>query len=264
MYSGTIVPLITPLDEGGVVDQSSVDRLVDHVRDEVTALMPTLSSGEGDKLSARQWCDMVVATLACARGLPVLAGILLPQTREVVERARLARSLGVAAVVVSTPFDPDLDQDQIYRHYERVREAVDIPLFVYNEAAKSGNTVELETLLRIFRLPGVVGVKESSGDAALTRDIVAADHDVPVFEGWENLMLEARGVAGFIGPLANIEPGICTAMLDEPSAERQHEIDELSTRFGIFEDDWYRHVKAELRTRGIIGCAATVEEVGEQ
>ncbi len=262
MYSGTIVPLVTPLSPDGAVDQSGVDRLVDHIRAGVTALMPALSSGEGEKLSARQWHDVVEATVTAARGLPVLAGILQPETGQVVERARLARTLGADAVVVSTPFGEGVGQEEIYRHYATLRESVDIPLFVYNEAEKSGNHIELETLLRIFALPDVVGIKESSGDPVLTRRIVAADHDVPVFEGWENLMLEARGVAGFIGPLANLEPALCTAMLADPTPARQQEIDEVSKRLGIFEDDWYRHVKAELLARGVIGCAATADAAG--
>lgn len=264
MYSGTIVPLITPLDAGGAVDRSSVDRLVDYVHRDVTGLMPTLSSGEGEKLSDAQWRDMVEATVAHARGLPVLAGILRPHTDQVVELARLARELGADAVVVSTPFGPDISQDEIYRHYQVLRDAVDIPLFIYNEAAKSGNSIELDTLLRIFRLPGVVGIKESSGSAELTRRIAEADHDIPVFEGWENLILEARGVAGFIGPLANLEPAICTAMLNEPTLERQQEIDELSKRFGIFEDDWYRHAKVELVARDVISGAYTVDGIREE
>lgn len=264
MYSGTIVPLVTPLDASGVVSRSDVDSLVDYVRDDVTGLMPTLSTGEGEKLSERQWRDMVEATVAHARGLPVLAGILLPETGQVVRRARLAAELGVDAMVVSTPFDPNLSQDEIYRHYEILREAVDVPLFVYNEAEKSGNDIELETLLRIFRLPDVVGIKESSGSAEVTRRLVEADHQVPVFEGWENLILEARGITGFIGPLANLEPGVCTRMLADPSPERQHEIDELCKRFGLFDDDWYRSVKKELSSRGVIRGVYTVDEIGER
>jgi 4-hydroxy-tetrahydrodipicolinate synthase len=264
MYSGTIVPLVTPLDADGVVERSGVERLVDYVRPAVTGLMPALSSGEGERLTDRQWHDMVEATVACARGLPVLAGILRPRTEQVVELARHARTLGADAVVVSAPFGAGVGQEEIYSHYATVREAVDIPLFVYNEAAKSGNDIELDTLLRIFRLPGVVGIKESSGDPALTRRIVEADHRVPVFEGWENLLLEATGVAGFIGPLANLEPAVCTAMLTAPSPGRQHEIDVLSKRFGIFEDDWYRHVKAELHARGVIDSAATVGQIEER
>ncbi|MBP2328748.1 4-hydroxy-tetrahydrodipicolinate synthase [Kibdelosporangium banguiense] len=260
MYSGTIVPLITPLDMDTRVDTASVARLIESVHRDVAGLMPTLSSGEGWKLSETQWRDMVAATCEHSRGLPVLAGIQLPETGQVIERARLAKELGVDAVVVTTPFQADISQDEIFAHYQALRAAVDIPLFIYNEAAVSGNTIELETLLRIFALPGVVGIKESSGSAELTRRIVRADHTVPVFEGWENLLLEAHGVAGFIGPLANLEPQLCNAMLVDPTPERQATIDETCRRYGVFEDDWYRLVKQELCKRKVIGTDLVVEE----
>lgn len=259
MYSGTIVPLVTPLDRDGAVDPSSVDRLIGSISSEVTALMPTLSSGEGWKLSETQWSDMVAATRKHSRGLPVLAGIQLPETSQVIERAKIAKRLGADAVVVTTPFRADISQDEIYEHYRVLREAVDIPLFVYNEAAVSGNTIELATLLRIFALPDVVGIKESSGSAELTREIVRAPHSVPVFEGWENLLYEAHGVAGFIGPLANLEPQLCNAMLVDPTPERQAVVDEACRRYGVFEDDWYRWVKQELCKRKVISTDLVVE-----
>lgn len=265
MYSGTIVPLITPLRPDGAVDRASVDRLIEYLRPDVTALMPTLSSGEGWRLSESQWREMVEATVTSARGLPVLAGIQLPETEQVIARARIAKQLGVAAVVVTTPFGEGISQEEIFQHYRALREAVDVPLFVYNEAAISGNTIELDTLLRIFALPGVVGVKESSGSAELTRRIVAADHTVPVFEGWENLLLQVPGVAGFIGPLANLEPELCNAMLVDPTPDRQAEIDAACQRFGLFEKNWYRFVKKELSGRGVISTdLVTTDLAGEK
>lgn len=252
MYSGTIVPLITPLHADGAVDRPSVDRLVESLHRDVTGLMPTLSSGEGWRLTESQWRDMVEATVASARGLPVLAGIQLPETGQVIARARIARQLGVAAVVVTTPFGERISQEEIFQHYRALRSAVDVPIFVYNEAAVSGNTIELDTLLRVFALPDVVGVKESSGSAELTRRIIVADHTVPVFEGWENLLLDVPGIAGFVGPLANLEPELCNAMLVDPTPDRQTAIDAACQRYGVFEEDWYRFVKKELCGRGVI------------
>ena len=252
MYSGTIVPLVTPVDVEGRVDVPSVARLIESLHRDVTALMPALSSGEGWLLDEKQWRDMVAATKTHSHGLPVLAGIQLPETSQVVERAELARELGADAVVVTTPFRAEISQEEIFEHYRKVREAVDVPLFIYNEAAVSGNTIELETLLRIFDLPDVVGIKESSGSAEFTRRLAHAAHSVPVFEGWENLLLEARGVAGLVGPLANLEPELCNAMLVDPTPERQAEVDAACRRFGVFEDDWYRRVKTELCKRGVI------------
>ncbi|MGW6393701.1 dihydrodipicolinate synthase family protein [Streptomyces sp. NPDC055103] len=260
-YSGTIVPLITPLDENGIVDEQSVARLIGHIRTEVTGLMPALTSGEGWKLDARQWQDVVTYTVKHADGLPVLAGIQLPDTDSVIDRARTAAALGADAVVVTTPFGADVTQDRIVDHYRAIRAALDIPIFLYNEEALSGNRIEFDTLLRICEIPGIVGIKESSGDAAFTRRMAEAKTGIPVFEGWENLLVDARGIDGFIGPLANIEPALCNAMLVDPTPERQAEINTVCERYGVFLDDWYRWVKKELHQRGVISSPTTAEEV---
>ncbi|MFE0646237.1 dihydrodipicolinate synthase family protein [Streptomyces sp. NPDC058877] len=260
-YSGTIVPMITPLDEHGTVDEQSVVRLLDHIRTEVTGLMPALSSGEGWKLDARQWQDVVTYTVKHAEGLPVLAGIQLPDTASVIERAHTAAEIGVDAIVVTTPFGADVTQEQIFEHYRSIRAALDVPIFLYNEEALSGNRIEFETLIRICReISGIAGIKESSGDAAFTRRMAEADTGIPVFEGWENLLVDARGIQGFIGPLANVEPGLCNAMLVDPTPDRQAEVNAVCERYGIFRDDWYRWVKKELHHRGVIGSPTTHEE----
>ncbi|WP_435610356.1 dihydrodipicolinate synthase family protein [Streptomyces sp. C10-9-1] len=261
-YAGTIVPLITPLDPTGTVDEQSVRRLVDHVHTEVTGLMPALTSGEGWKLGAGQWRDMVSHTVRHSRGLPVLAGIQLPDTASVVDRARTAASIGVDAVVVTTPFGKDVGQDAIVDHYKALRAATEVPIFLYNEEALSGNRIEYGTLLRICaEIPGIAGIKESSGDAAFTRRMAAAGTGIPVFEGWENLLADATGVDGFIGPLANLEPGLCNAMLGDPTPARQAEVNAVCERYGVFKDDWYRWVKKELHRRGVIASPAVRDEV---
>ncbi|WP_406056967.1 dihydrodipicolinate synthase family protein [Streptomyces sp. NBC_01077] len=260
-YSGTVVPLITPFDEHGVVDEQSVVRLLDHIRTEVNGFMPALTSGEGWKLDARQWQDVVTYTVRHAGGLPVLAGIQLPDTDAVIDRARTAAAIGADAVVVTTPFGADVTQDRIVEHYQAIRAAVDIPIFLYNEEALSGNRIEFDTLIRICKeIPGIVGIKESSGDAAFTRKMAEAGTGIPVFEGWENLLVDARGIDGFIGPLANLEPSLCNAMLVDPTPDRQAEINTVCERYGVFKDDWYRWVKKELHQRGVIGSPTVHEE----
>lgn len=252
MYSGTIVPLVTPFDDADNVSEACVARLIESVRGEVTALMPTLSTGEGWALTEQQWEQMISATRAHSGGLPVLAGIQLPTTAAVVRRAGRAAALGVDAVVVTTPFGEDVTQDRIYDHFAVLRSTVSVPLFIYNEAAISGNHIEPATLVKICRWPEIVGIKESSGKPELTRRIVAELPETPIFEGWENLLLEARGVAGFIGPLANLEPALCNAMLADLTAAHQAQIDDACARYGVLTEDWYRPVKAELVRRGVI------------
>ncbi|MEU9132969.1 dihydrodipicolinate synthase family protein [Kitasatospora sp. NPDC048540] len=258
-YTGTIAPLVTPVDAEGRVHEASVAGLIASIRAEVTGLMPALSSGEGWKLTETQWRDMVTYAVRYADGLPVLAGIHLPDTDAVIERAKVALALGAATAVVTTPFRSDITQEEIYLHYRRIREAVDIPLFLYNEEAVSGNKIELATLLRICELPGIVGIKESSGSAEYTRQAAAA-LSIPVFEGWENLLSDVPGIAGMVGPLANLDPALCNAVLVDPAPDVQKKVDEACERYGIFRDDWYRYVKEELHRREVIAFPDVVAE----
>jgi 4-hydroxy-tetrahydrodipicolinate synthase len=262
LYAGTIAPLITPVDETGAVSEAGIERLIKYLRPAVTGLMPALSTGEGWLLTDAQWRSVVAHTVAHADNLPVLAGILLPDADAVLARALVAAEIGVDAVVVGPPFGQHHSQDSIYRHFQRLSGSLPVPLFVYNEAVLSGVPLELDTLLRVLALPGVVGVKESSGSVDFLRAVLAADTGVPVFAGWENLLLETPGVDGLIGPLATVEPWMCAAMLADPSPSRQAEIDAACERFGLFDDDWYRSLKRELRERGVIDDDRSVDERG--
>ena len=94
MYHGIIPPLVTPLDSAGTVDEDSVRRLILSVAPYASALMPTLSSGEGWALKEEQLFDMVTYTKRYARGAPVLAGVLAPTTEEVLARAKVGMSAG--------------------------------------------------------------------------------------------------------------------------------------------------------------------------
>ncbi len=251
VYSGIIPPLVTPVDNNGDVCEQSVKNLVDFVGPYSTALMPTLSSGEGWALSDKLWEDMVRLTIKHSSGLPVLAGVECRTTDKVVERARKAQSFGVDAVVVTTPFEKDISQDEIYRHFERIKDA-GVPVFIYNEKAISGNSIEYETIERICRLGNIVGIKEASGSADFTKRLVCSGLKVPIFQGWEHLCCQSKGVEGYILPLANLEPKVCLEMLKNPTVEKQNEIGSLCKKYNILGDDWYVFLKKELQRRGII------------
>ena len=259
-YRGVIVPMVTPLDDRGDVSERSVERLVASLRPYVNGLMPALTSGEGWRLSPAQWRDVVAFTKRYAGSLPVLAGVQVEDTAGVIARARVGMELGVDAVVVTTPFGAGVTQDQIVEHYQAIRAAVPVPIFVYNEGAISGNAIELDTMLRICRIPGVVGIKESSGSVEFTNRLVAARTGVPVFQGWEHLLADTPGVDGCVLPLANLEPAVCAAMLATPSAELRARIQALCEQHDLLGDEWYVAIKRELVRRGVIDTAKVIEE----
>lgn len=260
-YSGIIPPLVTPLDEHGKVCEQSVKNLIDVVSPYAAAVMPTLSSGEGWALHDKQWEAMVQFTLKHSLGLPVLAGIEYETTEKVVAKARVAQSMGVDAVVVTTPFGKNITQEQIYRHFEQIRD-VGILVFIYNEQAISGNSIGYDTMERICGLGNIVGIKEASGSADFTKRLVKrlvdSGIDVPVFQGWEHLCYQSNGVDGYILPLSNLEPRLCSEMLENPTAEKQSDIDTLCRKYNITGSDWYVWLKKELHQRGIIATERAI------
>ncbi|MCD9141353.1 dihydrodipicolinate synthase family protein [Streptomyces albireticuli] len=257
---GTVVPLVTPVDEDRRVSAPDVARLVASLRGQVAGYMPALSTGEGWHLSTAQWTDVVRLTVEHAGGAPVLAGVELPGVDEIVARAELAAGLGADAVVVPPPWSGDGGAAPLgfVEHYATVVGRSPLPVVVYHENVVSKAPLDLDALLEVCALPGVVGVKESSGSAEFTRKLLEAGPAVPVLQGWEHLLSAVPGVQGFVGPLANLDPAVCDEALSSPGQDVQKRVDALSERYGLLADDWYLHVKEELVRRGTIGTPLAV------
>jgi 4-hydroxy-tetrahydrodipicolinate synthase len=256
---GTLVPLVTPVDERGRVSPRDMAALMGSLRGAVAGWLPALSTGEGWRLSERQWDDVVRLTVELAGGAPVLAGAETGDTRRIARLARRAAGLGADAVVVPPPFPAEGGPvPGLVEHYTAVLEESPLPVFVYHETVLSRTAPDVEALAEVCALPGIVGVKESSGDADFTRRLLAAGAAVPVFQGWEHLITAVPGVSGFVGPLANLEPAACDAALADGSPAAQERVDALCRRHRLLADDWYLHVKQELVTRGLIGTALAV------
>jgi 4-hydroxy-tetrahydrodipicolinate synthase len=264
VFRGVTAALVTPLTDSGEVAEEDVARLVASVRDHVDALLPALSTGEGWALTDRQWRAMVAATVRHAGGLPVFAGIEVPTTDVVLERARQAKELGATAVVATTPYGPRVGQQEMFRHYERLAAESGLALIVYNESALSGNTIELDTLLRVCRVPGIIGIKDSSNSVESIKRLIAADPGVPVFQGMERLLLDSGPVDGYVVSLANVEPAFCARLFADPAPARADELAAHCDRYGLDRDDWYRALKVELHRRGVLTTDRTVADGGDR
>jgi 4-hydroxy-tetrahydrodipicolinate synthase len=249
-YRGVVVPLVTPVTDGGAVSEVDVAALVGSVSAHVDALMPALSTGEGWALSATQWREMVTHTVRHAGELPVVAGVLRPSTAEVLAAAGLAAELGAHAVAVTTPFGANVGQEAMYAHYAELAASTALPIVVYHESAVSGNALDLDTLLRVCELRGVVAVKDSGGDDEFTRRLVLARPGAMVWQGHE----DAAGdrVDGFALGLANVEPRLCAELYRDPGEPARQRVIAASTELRLFDDDWYRNIKNRLCACGVI------------
>ncbi|MDR2986552.1 MAG: dihydrodipicolinate synthase family protein [Nocardiopsaceae bacterium] len=259
---GLVAALVTPVAADGSVCEQSVAKLINEVRPHVRALLPTLSTGEGQWLSPPQWSDMVSATVRHARRTPVIAGVLAPGTEAAQASIAEAARLGATAAAATTPFGTEISQCDMVRHYERLAEG-ELPVVVYHESAVSGNAMTLETLLRVCRIPGITAVKDSAGDPGFTVNLIAAA-DVPVLQGLEHLLGRCGRVAGQVAALSNVEPELCATALACPESRIvTARFLEACRRYRLDRDDFVVALKTELHRRGVLTTAATVVDLPE-
>lgn len=256
---GTFIPLITPLDENGAVCRQSVAQMLAHSRHTASGYIPCLTSGEGWRLSAEQWQAMLRFTLAEAGERSVIAGIERPTTAEVLDYAKQAERLGASAIMLTSPFGAEIDQQAILEHYRHVHDSTELAIYIYNESALSGNETAFETLLQIARLPRVVGIKDSAEHERSAEQIDALRaQGLAYYIGWEHRLASGMPADGNVVALANLEPMLCRVAMDLATPALQAEIQRLSEAYQLFSEDWYRHVKQTLKARGVIGSDRTV------
>ena len=220
---GSIVALVTPMHQDGSVDHDALRRLIDWHIDEGTDCIGVVgTTGESPTVSVEEHCEIIRTSVAHARGrVPIMAGTGGNSTREAIELARFAREVGADCHLSVVPYYNKPSQDGIYRHFTAIAEAVDLPLVLYNVPGRTVADMQPETALKLAQVPGVVGIKEATGDieraCRLIRD---APPGFAVYSGDDPtaVALMLLGGQGNVSVTANVAPRamheLCRAALE--------------------------------------------------
>jgi 4-hydroxy-tetrahydrodipicolinate synthase len=227
MIKGSLVAIVSPMLEDGSLDLDSYRRLIDwHVGEGTAAIVAVGTTGESPTVDFDEHCALVrVAVEQAAGRVPVVAGTGGNSTREAIELTRYAREAGAQATLQVVPYYNRPTQEGMYRHFRAVAEAVDLPVILYNVPGRTVADMSTETTLRLAQVPGIVGLKDATGDMPRGSDLIArAPADFAVYSGNDDsaLALMAMGGAGVISVTANVAPGpmarLCAAALAEDFA----------------------------------------------
>lgn len=164
---GTGVALITPFDEDRQVDFKALERLVNYQVDNgVDYLVVLGTTGETATLSAEEKTAVRSCVLKANDGrLPVVLGIGGNSTDAVVRELKTTNLTGFTAILSVSPYYNKPSQEGIYRHFEQVSLASDLPVILYNVPPRTGSNMTPETTLRLAKdFENIIGVKEASGD----------------------------------------------------------------------------------------------------
>ncbi|MFN5722941.1 MAG: 4-hydroxy-tetrahydrodipicolinate synthase, partial [Betaproteobacteria bacterium] len=164
--TGSIVALVTPMHDDGAVDYDGLRRLIDwHIAEGTDCIGVVGTTGESPTVTVEENCEIIrVAVDQCAGRVPVMAGAGANSTHEAIELSRFAQKVGADCTLQVVPYYNKPTQEGIYRHFKAIAEAVDIPMVLYNVPGRTVADMAVETMLRLAQVPGVVGVKEATGN----------------------------------------------------------------------------------------------------
>ena len=221
--TGILPPLAMPFDDQGEIVYAAIREQIDFmVERKVRGIVVGGSTGEGHTLDRDEFAQVMRASHDAVAGrVPLVAGLIVNSTREAIERARLLRGLDIAALQI-TPvhylFKPDAEHT--IRHFQTIYDAIGIPILIYNVIP--WNYLSVELMLRIMNeVPGVIGMKQSSGDLKSVSDLLdSIAPDNIVLTGVDALLYPAfaLGTHGAISALTTAVPGVCVQLFDAVQA----------------------------------------------
>ena len=207
---GSIPALITPMKDGKV-DEAAFRKFVSwQIAQGSQGLVPCGTTGESPTLSHEEHKRVVqICVEETAGRVPVIAGAGSNSTEEAIELTRHAKEVGADAVLHVTGYYNKPTQEGMYRHFTAVAEAVDLPILLYNIPARAIVEINVETMARLAKHPGIIGVKDATANLMRpTRERNACGKGWRLLSGEDGTALGymAHGGHGCISVTANVAP----------------------------------------------------------
>lgn len=218
-FTGVGTALITPFTQSGALDEAAISRLARRQVDAgVHVLVPCGTTGETPTLTEDERRRVIELVVAQARGRAlVLAGAGGYDTREVIHMASVAKAAGANGLLSVTPYYNKPTQEGLVQHYQAIANSTDLPIIVYNVPGRTGVNIEPATLVRLAKVPNIIGVKEASGNITQMAEICRlVPEDFLVLSGDDAITvpLMAIGGHGVISVASNEVPAEMVQMVE--------------------------------------------------
>lgn len=218
LVKGIIAAMVTSMHD----DESlNIEEIKNQVNRQIAAGVDGVfclgTNGEAYILSEDEKLRIIETVVKTADGrVPVYAGTGMPGTADTIRLSRKAKELGVDVLSVISPYFAAISQDEIYNHYAELASAVDLPVVMYNMPARTGNNINPDTVARLSKVPGIVGVKDSSGNFDNMKQYIELTDPATfsVLSGNDALILWnlLAGGSGGITAVANIYPEVMVSI----------------------------------------------------
>ncbi len=175
MIEGSIVAIVTPMHPDGSLDFDAFRALIDwHIAQGTDAIVAVGTTGESPTVTVQEHCELVKVAVTHAAGrIPVIAGTGGNSTSEAIELTRFAQDIGADAALSVVPYYNKPNQEGLYQHFKAIAEAVALPKILYNVPGRTVADLSNETVLRLASVPGIVGIKDATGDIGRGTALIA-------------------------------------------------------------------------------------------
>jgi 4-hydroxy-tetrahydrodipicolinate synthase len=222
-FAGIIPAVTTPFDQTGALDLRALERNVRALLEAgVHGFVATGTMGEAGALSAAERAAVVEAVVGAADGrVPVIAGASSGTPGASLAYAHDAAAAGAEAIMLLPPLGYRGDAREIIAFYAAVAAEAGLPVMAYNNPQSSGTDMPVELIARLAEeVPGVVAVKECSGDARRIAALLAAAPETEILVGGDDWALEGllAGATGWVSGVADCAPAECVELFEACAA----------------------------------------------
>lgn len=208
---GSLVAIVTPMSDDGALDFDTLRRLIDwHIAEGSDGIVIVGTTGESPTVSYDEHCLLIRTTVEQVAGrVPVIAGTGANSTAEAIELTACAKAAGAQAGLSVVPYYNKPTQEGLYQHFRKIAEAVDLPLILYNVPGRTVTDLSNDTTLRLADVPGVVGIKDATGNMERAADLLRrAPEGFALYTGDDASALPFMllGGHGVISVTANVAP----------------------------------------------------------
>jgi 4-hydroxy-tetrahydrodipicolinate synthase len=221
--TGCGTALATPFTSSGAVDEAALRSLVDwQIAEGVHFLVPCGSTGEAATMTVAEHRRVVEITVEQVQGrVPIVAGAGSNDTARAIALSKEMCAAGATHLLHVSPMYNKPPQRGIVAHFRAIAETTELPIVVYNVPGRTAGNIEAKTTLELARIPGIVSIKEASGNLAQIGEILRERPDgFTVLSGDDafTLPVMALGGEGIISVASNATPRQVSTMVEACAA----------------------------------------------
>lgn len=211
-WEGVFVPMVTPFDRDGLIDEPAFRRMIDLlIGDGVDGIIVAGSTGEWYVLTDGERVRLFRVAAEQARGRRILlGGTSAMGTAETVALTRAAKEAGLAGVMILPPPYALPNEREIVRHFATVGDQVGLPILVYNNPGRTNINLTARIVERLAEIDAVVALKDSTKDLLQMGETIRRTRDrLTILVGIEPYAVPAvlLGARGIVAMAPNILGG---------------------------------------------------------